>query len=90
MHFRPVLCLPICTFLHQVLQSKAQQVFPPRKTNEIAVVLCILQLYILFVSCELFLQLYYIFPCLLSELVLATINYIMAPLEVGPEFAPNL
>ncbi len=28
--------------------------------------LCILQLYIQFVSCELFLQLYYIFPCLLG------------------------
>ncbi len=32
--------------------------------NEMAVVLCILQLYIQFVSCELFSQLYDIFPCL--------------------------
>jgi hypothetical protein len=31
-----------------------------------AAVLCILQLYIQFVSCELFLQLYIIFPCLPS------------------------
>ncbi len=37
-------------------------------TNEIAVVLCILQLYIQFVSCELFSQLYNIFPCFLSQL----------------------
>jgi hypothetical protein len=34
--------------------------------NEIAVVLCNLQLYIQFVSYELFLLLYYIFPCLQS------------------------
>ncbi len=36
--------------------------------NEMAVVLCILHLYIQFVSCELFLQLYNIFLCLLWEL----------------------
>jgi hypothetical protein len=35
-----------------------------RCANEIAVVLCNLQLYIQFVSCELFSQLYYIFPFL--------------------------
>jgi hypothetical protein len=26
---------------------------------------------------------------LMCELVLATIGYVMAPLEVGPDFAPN-